>query len=433
MILATNGEASGKIFVELIHHEALLRLIRGLENYLSHLSNGVVTIENVTVLYPMTQALALLSKGNLSEQEKTMLGEFALKQNTKSLLQGLFSAFSVPEISFLSAGIMGNLTAVLSNTISPLLISNAVVNVQQPILANILSFQDANEQGLLDYVQMFFTQLSNHRNSTAAVQILGLLRLLLHAQVELRNDYPHVILQRNLTDASNSPLLGVLNSIQNYGEALSADMRDDIEYMCSQLNIQVFVVQENMRNVVPRNRNVNSILGRILKILLGFAFLTYYLASLYVCGRDMVAVFPLRPSWSGNSSSFISLSCVDRVTDNSCSSLEAKLQNVSEGRDVLNQQVHNLTAAINSLRDEYHTSNMSFEKQIQSLNNKISQQTCVVEKIPSSVEGERDPSSSLKLQEEIVSLLTNLQKSTLLVNSNKEVTNQATMPSSGRF
>ena len=339
MIRVTNGEAGGELFNQLIHYGALMKLIAGMQDYLNRLTqrlviNGAVAEEDVKVLYPMTQALALLSKGNLSVQEITALRSFALQ-----LLQEHCSSLTAPETRFLSAGIMGHAAAALSNTITPL-ITAYPPNAQlvSNVLTDILTFRDAamNGRGLLDYAREFFNHLNDHRNSAAAAQITHLLRLLLQGQVVLRQNDPTVKLQQpDLTDTVNSPLHGVLASIQSDGGVLSSNMRNDIVYICTQLHAHYFVAQESVVNVVVPARNrifhfVITVLGLAL-LLMSF----YYLVPLYIlCDRGIsITFYPLRASssWSYGNNSFMSWSCVD---GGGCTSEE-------EG-DSLKQHIQNL-------------------------------------------------------------------------------------------
>ena len=261
----TSGEAGGEIFDELVANGAVLKLIPGMRSYLNLRANRPINEEYVKMVHPMIQALALLSDSNFLDDEGK-LRTFAVEPNTKRALGKLYESLTAPETRFLSAGIMGHAAVALSNTIAPLITADPPnAQLVSNVLTDILTFRDAvqNGRGLLDYAREFFDHLNDHRNSAAAAQITHLLRLLLQGQVVLRQNDPTIQLQQpDLTDTVNSPLHGVLASIQRNGGVLSSNnMRNDIVYICTQLHVHYFVAQETVdekkKILLSKNNKIN--------------------------------------------------------------------------------------------------------------------------------------------------------------------------------
>jgi chromosome segregation ATPase len=105
-------------------------------------------------------------------------------------------------------------------------------------------------------------------------------------------------------------------------------------------------------------------------------------------------LLPLQPSWAANSS-VVSWSCVGEVAD--CSSLRTKLRAAGRDRDSLLEQVQSLTATVNTMRKELQAKNISYEKQMQSLKEeKISLETIQtgLQEKAEQLERQRDSASS---------------------------------------
>ena len=203
VILPTTGESGAQLFLGLIDHGAIKKLIEGITIYLNHNVPGTVTMFS-----PMTHAIALLSEGNLSVADTPALKDCVLQMLKK-----------FPPNDFLSAGIMGHVSATLSNIFS------------SEFLYDILSVD------FLSCVGQFFAQLGKHRNILAAAQVLHLLSLLLTAQITAKNTGRLPVPQLDLTVAANSPLVNFVNSIQAYDGVLPTHMRKDIGQICSGLRI----------------------------------------------------------------------------------------------------------------------------------------------------------------------------------------------------
>ena len=203
VILPTSGESGAQLFLGLIDHGAIKKLIEGITIYLNHNVPGTVTMFS-----PMTHAVALLSEGNRSVADTPALKDCVLQMLKK-----------FPPNDFLSAGIMGHVSATLSNIFS------------SEFLYDILSVD------FLSCVGQFFAQLGKHRNILAAAQVLHLLSLLLTAQITAKNHGRLPVPQLDLTVAANSPLVNFVNSIQAYDGVLPTHMRKDIGQICSGLRI----------------------------------------------------------------------------------------------------------------------------------------------------------------------------------------------------